>query len=383
MKTFNRAVLTTLLLSFLSGCALFSKDDQGPEPSPLVKFDEQVKLVKQWSAKVGDGIGARYVKLTPAVDGQVIYAADAAGIVAAFDRETGKRQWRVKLNENLSGGVGAGYGMVFVGTESGHLLALSQKDGSSVWRVAVSSEILSAPKTNARLVVVQTLDEKVYAFDHKTGEHRWQYESNTPALSLRGTSSPILTPELALVGLGNGQVVALQADTGSLLWKQRATVPQGRSEFERMTDVDGDLLLAGSTLYATSFQGFVVAIDVNSGRPLWRKPLSSFQGPDEALGNLFVSAADDHVYAFDQATSEEAWVQKSLEHRTVTAPTAFANYLAVADDQGYLHLMTQNNGQFVARKKVDGDGVRTRPLAKGNLLYVYGNSGKLVALTIK
>jgi outer membrane protein assembly factor BamB len=150
-----------------------------------------------------------------------------------------------------------------------------------------------------------------------------------------------------------------------------------------MTDVDGDLLLAGSTLYATSFQGFVVAIDVNSGRPLWRKPLSSFQGPDEALGNLFVSAADDHVYAFDQATSEEAWVQKSLEHRTVTAPTAFANYLAVADDQGYLHLMTQNNGQFVARKKVDGDGVRTRPLAKGNLLYVYGNSGKLVALTIK
>ena len=279
--------------------------------------------------------------------------------------------------------MGAGFGLIFVGTQNGHLQALSKTDGSPVWRVAVSSEILSAPQTNASHVVVQTLDEKIYAFDHDTGERRWQYESNTSALSLRGTSTPILTPELAFIGLGNGQVIALQADTGSLIWKQRATVPQGRSEFERMTDVDGELLLAGDTLYATSFQGFVVALNASTGRPLWRRPMSSFHGPDEALGNIYISAADDHVHAIDQGSSEEAWVQKSLEHRTITAPTTFANYLAVADGEGYLHLMSQIDGQFVARKKIDGDGVRSALVSKGSVLYVYGNSGKLVALKVK
>lgn len=383
MKNFSRAVSIIFALTLLSGCALFSKDDKGPEPTALVKFDEQVKLVKQWSAKIGSGVGERYLELTPAIDGKFIYAADGQGVVASFDRKTGKRQWRVKLKEELSGGVGAGFGLVFLGTQDGYLLALNQADGSQVWRKAVSSEILSAPKTNASLVVVQTLDEKIYAFDHDSGERRWQYESNTPALSLRGTSSPILTSELAIVGLGNGQVVALQADTGSLIWKQRATVPQGRSEFERMTDVDGDLLLAGNILYATSFQGFVVAMDVSTGRPLWRKPMSSFHGPDEALGNLYISAANDYVHAIDQSNSEEAWVQKSLERRALTAPTTFANYLAVADGEGYLHLLAQGNGQFVGRKKIDGDGVRTKLLTKGNLLYVYGNSGKLIALKVK
>lgn len=383
MKNFSQVVSTILALTLLSGCALFSKEDKGPEPTALVKFDEQVTLVKQWSAKIGSGVGERYLELTPAIDGEFIYAADGQGVVASFDRKTGKRQWRIKLKEELSGGVGAGFGLIFLGTQDGHLLALKQADGSQVWRKAVSSEILSAPKTNANLVVVQTLDEKIYAFDHDSGERRWQYESNTPALSLRGTGSPILTSELAIVGLGNGQVVALQADTGLLLWKQRATVPQGRSEFERMTDVDGDLLLAGNILYATSFQGFVVAMDVSTGRPLWRKPMSSFHGADEALGNLYISAANDYVHAIDQSNSEEAWVQKSLERRALTAPTTFANYLAVADGEGYLHLIAQSNGQFVGRKKIDGDGVRTKLLTKGNLLYVYGNSGKLVALRVK
>lgn len=383
MNTFYRALSAIFLLSLLSGCALFSNDEKGSEPAPLVKFEAQAQFDKQWSAKVGKGIGERYLKLVPVIDGQFIYAADAAGVVAAFDRETGKRQWRVHLKEEISGGVGAGFGLLFVGTQSGHLQALSQTDGSPVWRVAVSSEILSAPKTNASNVVVQTLDEKIYAFDHASGEQRWQYESNAASLSLRGTSSPQLTSEMAIIGLGNGQIIALQADTGSLLWKQRATVPQGRSEFDRMTDVDGDLLLAGDTLYATSFQGFVVALNVSTGRPLWRRPLSSFHGPDEGQGNLYVSDTSDFVHALDQSNNEVLWVQKQLQSRTITAPVTFRNYVAVADGEGYLHLISQRDGQFVARKKIDGDGVRSALLSKGNMLYVYGNSGKLMALKVK
>lgn len=384
MRSLYRSVIAITLLSLVSGCALFSNDEEvGPEPSPLVKFKAQATLNKQWSAKVGSGIGDSYLKLTPVIDGKSIYAADAKGVVAAFDRNTGKRQWRVSLKEELSGGVGAGFGVVLVGTSSGHLLVLSQTDGSQLWRVAVSSEILSAPKTNASTVVVQTLDEKIYGFDHVTGEQRWQYESSAATLSLRGTSSPILTSEVAIMGMGNGQVIALNPDTGALLWKQRVSMPQGRSEFERMSDVDGDLLLAGDTLYVTSFQGFVVALSVSTGRIRWRRELSSFHGPDEGLGNLYVSDTNDELHALDQTSNELVWNQKALQYREITAPVTIANYVAVADGEGYLHVLSQRDGSFVARKKIDGDGVHSTLLARGKTLYVYGNSGKLVALTVE
>jgi len=384
MESMCRFFVVASLLSLLPGCALFSSDEEvGFEPSPLVKFEAQATLDKQWSAKVGSGVGDSYLKLTPAIDGDVIYAADANGVVAAFDRVTGERQWRVSLKEDLSGGVGAAFDVVLVGTSSGHLLALSQDDGSQLWRVPVSSEILSAPKTNANVVVVQTLDEKIYGFDHATGERRWQYESSASTLSLRGTSSPVLTSEVAIMGMSNGQIVALNPDSGALLWKQRASVPKGRSEFERMTDVDGDLLLAGDTLYATSFQGFVVAFNVSTGRPLWRRELSSFHGPDEGLGNLYISDASDQLHALDQSNNELVWNQKALVHREITAPVTFSNYVAVADGEGYLHVLSQRDGSFVARKKIDGGGVRSALLAKGKTLYVYGNSGKLVALNVE
>lgn len=384
MKSLLRIFGAVSLLSFLAGCSLFSTNDEvGPEPTPLVKFKAQADIERQWSVSVGDGVGERYLKMTPAIDGKMIYAADANGVVAAFDRMTGKRQWRISLKEPLSGGVGAGYGLVFVGTSSGHLLALNKSDGSQAWRVAVSSEILSAPQTNASTVVVQTQDEKVFGFEHATGAQRWQYESSTPTLSLRGTSTPVLTSELAILGMGNGQVIALSADNGAVLWKQRATVAQGRSEFERMTDVDGDLLLAGNALYVTSFQGFVVAFDVNTGRPMWRRELSSYQGPDEGLGNVYISAADDELHAVTESDNELSWTQSALKYRKITAPVTFANYVAVADGEGYLHVMSQLDGSFVARKKIDGDGVRSKLLAKGKMLYIYGNSGKLVAVTVQ
>lgn len=384
MKSLKRLLVVISLLSMVSGCALFSNDEVvGPEPSALVKFKAQASLEKQWSVKVGSGVGDSYTKLTPAIDGSMIYAADAKGVVAAFDRNTGKRQWQVSLKEQLSGGVGAGFGVVLVGTGGGHLVALSQTDGSQLWRATVSSEILSAPKTNASTVVVQTLDEKIYGFDHVTGEQRWQYESSAATLSLRGTSSPVVTSEVAIMGMGNGQIIALNPETGALLWKQRASVPQGRSEFERMTDVDGDLLLAGDILYATSFQGFVVALSASTGRPLWRRELSSFHGPDEGLGNLYISDASDQLQALNQSNNELVWSQKALKNRQITAPVTFANYVAVADGQGYLHVLSQRDGSFVARKKIDSDGVSVSLLAKGKTLYVFGNSGKLVALSVE
>lgn len=386
MKTTLRLMIALLLVPGLSACGflggIFAGDDEGPQPAPLVDFRSEARIKTAWSTGVGDGVGEKYIKLKPAIDEDRIFAADVTGLVVAVNRHSGKRIWKRKLKEPISGGVGAGFGYLFVGTKEGKVIALSQDDGSRVWQANVSSEILSVPQTNGDVLVVQTLDEKIYGIDHDTGEQRWFYESILPALTLRGTSTPTLTSNLAVVGLANGKVVALHADTGRTIWEKRISVPQGRSELERMTDVDGDPLLQGDVVYATSFHGKASAIELNTARIRWQKDISSFLGPDEGFGNVYIVDTSDNIYALDETTGNSVWKQSDLDHRKITAPIAFGNYLVVGDFEGYIHVLSQVDGHFVARKKIDGDGIRSTMVAQGDLLYVYGNSGKVAALRV-
>lgn len=384
MRQIWRLLAILLMVSGVSGCGalsgIFASDDTGPRPAELVDFDRELRIKSVWSTSIGKGVGEKYIKLKPAVDDGKVFVADVTGQVVAVNADSGKRLWRAKLREPVSGGVGAGFGYLFLGTKDGKVMALSQADGSVLWQTNVSSEILSVPKSNGSIVVVQTLDEKIYGLDQETGEQRWFYESILPALTLRGTSSPVLTANMALVGLANGKVAALHADTGRTLWEHRISVPQGRSELERMTDVDGDLLLQGDMLYTTSFHGKVSAIEIGTARIRWQKEISSFLGPDEGFGNLYMIDTDDNLYALDVNSGDSVWRQNDLTHRQLTAPVTFGNYLVVGDFEGYLHFMSQLDGHFVGRKKIDGDGIRSTMVAQGDRLYVYGNSGKVVAL---
>ncbi len=386
MKTLQRGLLIGLCCVALGACGFLKSlggDDEGPQPAPLVDLKPEIKITAAWSKNIGKGAGKRFMKLTPALEGDSIYVVDSSGLLVSLDRDSGNQQWRRKLKLPVSAGVGAGFGSIFVGTSKGLVLALNETDGSELWRANVSSEILSVPQSNGDIVVIQTVDEKVYGLDVATGEQRWFYESIIPTLTMRGSSTPVLTTNMALVGLASGKIVGLNADTGQLLWERRISVPQGSSELARMTDIDGDPLLINNLLYATSFHGNIVAIDITNARVRWQKELSSYAGVDEGFGNVYASDVTDHVYAFNLANGQSAWKQASLSYRGISAPVTFGNYVVVADYQGYVHFLAQSDGHLVARKKVDGKGVRSNMVAQGDKLYVYGNSGKLVALSVK
>ena len=146
-----RSSLILLLFSTLlfSGCSLFSSDDE-TEPAELVKFKKTIKIKKNWSRKVGfQGEPEIYTRLLPAVDGDVIYAADVEGRVTAIDKKKGKKIWRVKTKEPLSSAVGAGNGAVFVGTLDGIVLSLSQQDGNDSMLHAILYQSLAGTKAVA------------------------------------------------------------------------------------------------------------------------------------------------------------------------------------------------------------------------------------------
>ncbi len=388
-----RAVSLLMLAAVLQGCSAIDwvkgigsggsdEEKAAKAPAPLVAFSAEVELRKVWSAGVGSGQGDKYNRLQPALDGGAIYVAAADGTVASFDAGTGKRRWRVDVRADVSGGVGAGGDLVLVGDTAGNVIALESANGRELWRSRLSSEVLAAPAADWDVVVVQTLDGKVSGLDARTGARRWTYDTSMPLLTLRGTSAPLLSEGVAYAGLASGRIVAIRADVGTVLWEGRVAVPQGQSEIERAVDIDGRLMLVGQGIFAVTYQGKVGGLSIANGRPLWLRDASSFVGVGSGFGNIYESEATGTVNAYEASSGALRWQNDQLARRSPGTPVAIGAQVAVADIEGYVHLLSQSDGHVVGRVRADSSGVRADMLASGDMLYVYGDSGDLKAFRV-
>ena len=386
-------VLTLLFVfSSLSACANFSwnplnwfgGDEEVNPPVELETIQAEVSLQTEWSVSIGNGQGSNYTEITPVIDGDVIFAASEDGDIAAIGASSGDIHWLTRLRTVITGGVGAGSGLVMVGTQQAEIVVLDQITGDELWRTSVSSEVLSPPQTNGDVVVAQTVDGKLLALDIEDGNQRWIYETNLPALTLRGTSRPVITSTGAVIaGFSNGTLVAVSAADGIWRWEERVAVPEGQYDIDRVIDVDGDLLLDGNRILASSYQGNLMAFDVASGRIVWGMEASSYHGLDRGFGNIYYCSDRSHIVAVRDNSNDIVWENENLAYRAITAPTAINNYVAVGDFEGYLHLLSQIDGRIVGRTRIDNDGVRSNLLVKDGWLYAYGNSGRLTALSLR
>ena len=386
-------VLTLLFVfSSLSACANFSwnplnwfgGDEEVNPPVELETIQAEVSLQTEWSVSIGNGQGSNYTEITPVIDGDLIFAASEDGDIAAIEASTGDIHWLTRLRTVITGGVGAGSGLVMVGTQQAEIVVLDQITGDELWRTSVSSEVLSPPQTNGDVVVAQTVDGKLLALDIEDGNQRWIYETNLPALTLRGTSRPVITSTGAVIaGFSNGTLVAVSAADGIWRWEERVAVPEGQYDIDRVIDVDGDLLLDGNRILASSYQGNLMAFDVASGRIVWGMEASSYHGLDRGFGNIYYCSDRSHIVAVRDNSNDIVWENENLAYRAITAPTAINNYVAVGDFEGYLHLLSQIDGRIVGRTRIDNDGVRSNLLVKDGWLYAYGNSGRLTALSLR
>ncbi len=402
----NNLILITAF-ALISGCSYlgwlpFIEAEEDPlKPAALVKFSEEVRIERNWKAKIGEGLGRKYLKLSPLVLADKVYVADGYGLIAALDRFSGKNVWSTqfasldegffaKLNfydrtdtSFVSGGVGAGAGYVFVGTTAGEVLAISADSGTVAWTADVGSEVLSRPTAGDGLIFVQTIDGRLLALEDESGEIRWSFDHQVPILTLRGTSAPMFEGGVVYSGYANGMVTALRADTGEPIWEHRVMLPEGRSELDRMVDVDSTPLISGAILYAAAYQGRVKALRRSDGTMLWEKEFSSYLDLGEGYGQIYVVDDTDSIIAIDKQSAEVAWTQEGLARRSLSSPIAFSNYLAVGDSEGYLHILAQSDGRFLGRRKLDGKGLRSNMVVADGVLYVLGNSGSLHALEIK
>jgi len=369
-----------LLITFLLISACASTDHTEP-PAPLVEFEPIIQLKRLWTGHTGASAKEKHLQLTPAYSNNLVFTASPKGHVRAINLETGKRQWAKKLEDvSISGGLSTSLDHILLGSSEGQVFALSQKEGTTLWQVQVSSEILSPPIVSDGIVIVRTVDGKVFALDESSGAQLWTYERRVPLLSLRGTSTPLIEDSFVFVGLDNGKLAILDLQTGKPLWEAPIAVVKGRSDIERMRDIDADPKLYGNTLYATSFQGRLVAIDMQTGKDIWKREVSSHAGIEVDSEAVYLSDENSHVWAFDRYSGRSLWRQTKLQARAITAPAIIDDYVVVGDIEGYLHWMKRSDGQFVARYKVDSAAINVPPLVINNTLIALTTEGDIAAI---
>lgn len=399
-------VLLALSLVILAACSSNdTKEEVDLGPSALSEFDEEISLSTEWRQQVGKGLGNAYARLQPSVQDNVVFAADAHGLVKALELDSGSSVWENHFDVEITAAVAVGVQYGYVASSNGEIIAFDLKTGDEVWRSNVQSEVLSLPVEKSGTVAAQTIDGHLYLLNANTGAIKWSYDSNLPSLSLRGTSQPIFHGPMVIAGFANGKVVGVNAADGSVLWQERIGIPAGRSELERLVDIDGRLLIQDDLLYVVGYQGHIAAIDLRSGKMIWKQEASSYHGPLSGLGNLYLVNDADHLLAVDDRSASDVWQQVALQGRHLSEPVMFAKHIVVADYEGYIHIVKQIDGAIVGRDRLvrppvewvrtgsydlkhpsrqfaKDPGVRTRLVASGDYLIAISNSGYLTAYSV-
>lgn len=379
----QRMALLALLGVLFSGCSVFgSKDDEELEPIELVDFEETLEVRQVWSKKIGGGSEALRVALTPGFDGNHVYAASYDGKVSAIDPQNGKSIWETDLDLILSAGPGVGSKLVVVAGYDGELIALNAADGSEAWRRDIGGEALARPVVSDESVIAYTNDGRLRVFSIYDGADRWELLQDLPALTLRGAAEPVVVSSTIISGFDNGRLVATSLDEGVLLWEAIISPPSGRSDLERLADVDGSLAVVGQDVYASGYQGRVAALASESGQVLWAREMSGYSGLAADWENVYISEAQGEIIALLRRNGSDVWRNDSLLRREPTAPAVFSTAVVVGDYDGYVHFFATVDGTPVARKQVGKGMISGKPVVAGNRLLVQSESGTLAAFAV-
>ena len=368
-----------LLALLTSGCGLFGGDKDDNPPADLVKFKPTIKVKKVWSAGLGDDSRHLRLALDIATDGTNVYAAAHDGRVTAFEATKGKRLWKKKTKLPLSAGPAYGEGLIVLGSNNGDVVALNADDGAERWRTVVSSEVLAAPAVTRDLVMVRTVDGKLIALDIDTGGEAWFVQQSVPRLSVRGTGAPVVMSDAVVCGFDNGRIAAYEIGDGTMIWDMLLSPPSGRTEVDRLSDLNATVRVVGEDIYAVGYQGTLSALAAESGQVLWTREIPSHNGTGVDFNNLYITGDASELYAVSRRTGRELWRDETLLNRDATGPAPYRGSIVVGDFKGYLHWFDAGDGALQARVRAGSKRITSTPLVVNDLIFALSDAGKIYA----
>jgi outer membrane protein assembly factor BamB len=390
----RKIILLLLLCLVLPGCdtvkesmsGLFDYfsggEDNAEPPSLLTEYTPELDVQIFWKESIGVGADEQTLKLTPAIGLGRVIAADREGTVQARDAKTGDLIWEVETGMPFSGGPSIAAGRIILGTSKAKVVALNSENGEQLWENTVTSEVLAVPVIARGKVLVRTTAGEVVALDEGTGRRLWSYEHSVPSLSIRGTGAPLVIGDKVIIGYDNGKLVALQLNNGKYIWEATIAMPKGRSEIERLVDLDVDPVESNGVIYIAAYNGGVSAVSADNGEVLWRREnFSSHTGLSYDPSHIYMTDLSSRVLQLEQKRGGGLWKQSDLSHRKLTAPTLYQDYVVVGDYEGYVHWLSNRDGRLLGRVQISNSGIDIKPIVVDGMVYVYAKDGTLAALT--
>ena len=388
MNAVQYKIIFYLIFLVLTGCTgklpeWLKSDDLVVKPAELIPFEHQLEPKILWSSQVGQGNNRSYNIVQPLLTTTSVVTVDYRGNVYNTEKSSGKRLWKLALNIPVATSAGGNDKFLFIGSQEGELITLDTKTGRYLWRAQLSSEILTPPQVNEEIVIVRTSDGKISAFSVQTGNIIWQYERAIPLLSLRGDSTVSIEENMVIAGYANGRLVALSLPDGNVIWEKTISLPRGRTEIDRLADIDATPVIQNGLIYTVAYQGNLSVLELYTGRQVWSRELSSTVGLDVAEdGTVYITDDQSYVWAIQADTGNGLWRQTSLSRRKVTTPAIAGDYIIVADLDGYIHWLSKKDGRFIARQKIAEEAITSQAVIAQSQMFILSQDGQLTAIAI-
>lgn len=377
-------VIGVSLLAMTAGCSTLSslnpfKEKEKNPPAKLVDLKSPIPAKVVWKHSVGKA--GLYV-FSPALADNSVFIADADGTIERLDAATGKSQWRIKAGTDLTAGVGSNGHIVAVGGVKGAVLAFDGS-GKKLWQTQASSEVLSAPAVTDELVIVRSMDNKITAYDAKTGERKWFIQRTTPPLTLRNAPGLVVAQPNVYIAQPAGKLLALALSNGVPRFEVSVADPRGATELERVSDISGTPVVVDADICTVTYQGKVGCFDLTTGVAKWTKATSSDVGVGADQRFVFVADDKGNVSAYSRDGGQSAWKNDTLTNRVLSTPLSYGRVVAVGDYQGYVHLLSREDGSMLGRVSLDSSAIQSVPVVAGTNMIFQTQSGTVAAIAVE
>ena len=384
MKT-NKFIAMFLILFVLSSCSSLSSmkfwgsdEVDSDEPKTLVPISNSVKINVNWTKSFsGDNFLGNFI---PAFGSQSVFFADTNGSIKSINPNTGTIQWESQVNA-LSSAVAAGFGVIVVSDIEGNVITLNQDDGSVLWTLNLKGEVLAPAAIDPKFIVVKTGSGELLALDKSSGEISWSYRSKLPALTIRGSSSPVIEGDIVYATFDNGRLGVFELDSGFPVWDGAISYAKGSSELENLVDSDSNPVIDAGLVYTINYQGNLSLFDTSQKRAVWQTEASSFYSPLLIRGLIILVESKSNLRSFFTKTMEESWTSDAYLNRQLSNPISFSGFTIVGDYEGYIHVLDPLNGKTVGRKKISKKPIK-KIISRSKNFYVVDESFNLYSLSI-
>lgn len=382
-KTLKTTVMHVAVLAVMSTAVIGCNRGIKPvvnDPVKLVQIAQPISVLQPvFSTDVGNKKASKKDPLDLQVgyaNGQIV-TASRGGDLTGFN-SAGERIWSVKAGDQITGGVAldALSQTAIISTRSGQIMAFDSNTGAKRWQQQLSGTVLTPALITNNRVILSANDGFLHGLSLQTGQSVWQFATQVPAISVRGSAAPtLLDNKTALLATADGRLHAVTTDSGLPQWSRRIGVGTGSSEVERMSDVDGTPIIDKNQLFAVSYSGQLLGIDLTSRQVMFVKELASLKSLAVNNQQVIATGLDGKVVAYNRNTGEMLWESEELAYRHLTNPVMIGNYIAVGDLDGVVHLFDPASGKIVSR--VQTKGALSSLQVQGSRLMTQSTSGQV------